>query len=220
MVGKVISFSFREGGAYFKMLAWTESTTPGEIRFLLRFLDQTGAIQLTEVAGEGTVSITMEGYTRLAELHKNETVSEQAFIAMWFSDETVLVREAIRQGIVEAGYVPRVIDEKQHNNKIDDEIIAEIRRSKFIVADFTHGESGMRGGVYYEAGFARGLGMEVISTCRADLLADNKIHFDTRQYNHIGWDSGLLDEFKKSLADRISATVGDGPRKILDADNQ
>lgn len=47
-----------------------------------------------------------------------------------------------------------MIGSKEHSNKIDDEIIGEIRRSAFIVADFT----GHRGGVYFEAGFAMGLG--------------------------------------------------------------
>ncbi|MAU60930.1 MAG: hypothetical protein CMI62_09415 [Parvibaculum sp.] len=213
MIGQPLKFSYREGDAYPEMLAWTESTRAEEIRFLLKFLDQTGAIQLTEVIGGGSVYIAMDGYARLADIKKKEIASEQAFIAMWFSEETLAVRNAIKNGILNAGYTPRVIDELHHNNKIDDEIIAEIRRSRFLVADFTHGEAGMRGGVYYEAGFARGLGMEVISTCRADLLAENKIHFDTRQYNHIGWHPEKLDEFTKALSDRISATIGDGPRK-------
>lgn len=37
---------------------------------------------------------------------------------------------------------------KEHANKIDDEIIAEIRRSAFLVADFT----GQRQNVYFETG--------------------------------------------------------------------
>ena len=37
-----------------------------------------------------------------------------------------------------------------------DRIIAQIRASKFVVADFTRN----RGGVYYEAGFALGLGSQ------------------------------------------------------------
>ena len=55
-------------------------------------------------------------------------------------------------------------------NSIDDEIIAEIRRSWFVVADFTCGtvpHEGKevaipRGGVYYEAGFAQGLNVPLI----------------------------------------------------------
>ena len=68
-----------------------------------------------------------------------------------------------------------------------DEIIAEIRRSRFLVADFTHGEDGARGGVYYEAGFANGLGIKVIHTCREDAV--RTLHFDTSHINHIVWRS-------------------------------
>src|SRR5690606_26056659 len=102
-----------------------------------------------------------------------------------------------------------------HNNKIDDEIIAEIRMSRFLVADFTSGEAQSktgpvhlpRGGVYYEAGFARGLGMEVISCIREDQVA--QVHFDTRQISHVLWaDAGQLRE---RLYNRIIATVGPGP---------
>ena len=35
--------------------------------------------------------------------------------------------------------------------------------------------------VYYEAGFAQGLNIEVIFTCRKDIL--EHMDFDTRQYN-------------------------------------
>jgi hypothetical protein len=55
MIGQPLKFSYREGDAYPEMLAWTESTRAEEIRFLLKFLDQTGAIQLTEVIGGGSV---------------------------------------------------------------------------------------------------------------------------------------------------------------------
>ena len=101
------------------------------------------------------------------------------------------------------------IDQKEHTNKIDDEIIAEIRRARFVVADFTHGGGGARGGVYYEAGFAHGLGIDVIFTCREDKF--DALHFDTRQYNHISWSSP--EELKNALKNRIFALYGDGPLK-------
>jgi len=65
-----------------------------------------------------------------------------------------LVREAIEEGIQQAGYKPLFIDNKEHNNVIVDEIIAEICRSRFVVAEFTQGKAGACGGVYFEAGFA------------------------------------------------------------------
>ena len=83
------------------------------------------------------------------------------------------------------------------------------KRSRFVVADFTQGEDGARGSVYYEAGFAHGLGIEVIFACREDALQN--VHFDTRQYNHIVWETP--EELRERLAARISAVIGDGPHK-------
>lgn len=80
-----------------------------------------------------------------------------------------------------------------------DQIIAEIRRSKFLIADFT----GHRGGVYFEAGFALGLGLPVIWTCRKDNLEN--LHFDIRQYNFIDWETG--EELQERLTNRIQATI-------------
>ena len=82
-----------------------------------------------------------------------------------------------------------------------------------MVADFTHGDDGHRGSVYYEAGYAEGLGLQVIRTCRSDLVDNNELAFDTRQRNHIGWDKDNTnyDEFIQELTDRIIARVGPGP---------
>jgi hypothetical protein len=51
--------------------------------------------------------------------------------------------------------------------------------------------------------------MPVIFTCRKDAI--DKVHFDTRQYNHIVWETP--EELRDRLAKRISATIGDGPGK-------
>ena len=118
-------------------------------------------------------------------------------------------REGMEPAIRDTGYEPLRIDLKEHTNKIDDEIIAQIRRSRFVVADFTHGEKGARGSVYYEAGFAHGLNIPVIFTCRKNMLGG--IHFDTRQYPHIVWEKP--EELREQLAKRISAVIGDGPNK-------
>jgi nucleoside 2-deoxyribosyltransferase len=112
---------------------------------------------------------------------------------------------AIEKAIQISGYEALRIDRKEHNNKIDDEIVAGIRRSKFLVADFT----GHRGGVYFEAGFASGLGIPVIWLCREDALKD--LHFDTRQYNHISWTEDKLTELTNALQKRIEAILGRGP---------
>lgn len=131
------------------------------------------------------------------------------FCAMWFSDEVArLWVDVIEPGLRSAGYEPLRIDAKQHNGKIDDEIVASIRASRFVVADFT----GQRGGAYYEAGFAHGLGLPVIFMCRETDVKD--LHFDIRQYNCILWKPDELEDAKARLKNRILATLGQGPLKV------
>ncbi len=191
------------------VLAVSDSTNGHEVKFLVEYLLHRNWVQQYSTS---SYILTVDGYARLAEIENVATDSSQAFVAMWFDDSMNDVYEnGIEPGIKDAGYETRRIDRVEHINKIDDEIIAEIRRSRFVVADFTHGDTGARGGVYYEAGFAHGLNIPVIFTCREDILED--IHFDTRQYNHIPWEEGKLEVFSKALSDRISAAIGDGPNK-------
>jgi hypothetical protein len=83
-------------------------------------------------------------------------MSPTAFVAMWFSDYMMeFFSKHISKAIEEEGYVPFIISLKEHNEDICDNIIAEIRKSKFLIADFT----GQRGDVYFEARFAYGLGL-------------------------------------------------------------
>ncbi len=146
------------------------------------------------------IRLTINGWRRVEELAERRIKSRQAFVAMWF-DESVQAawKEGIEPALIEAGYSAIRVDQIQHNDKIDDRIVAEIRRSGLLVADFT----GHRGGVYFEAGLALGLGMPVIWTCREDQISD--AHFDTRQYNHITWSNPK--ELHERLLARIRATV-------------
>lgn len=177
-----------------------------EIDVFFDYLEEGKWIQYGRGGSEGR--LTVAGHVRLAELEASHTPSSRAFIAMWFDDS---MSEAWDRGIAPAvrdtGYDPVRIDRKEHVNKIDDEIVAELRRARFVVADFTHGDTGARGGVYYEAGFAQGLGIPVIFCCRKDRLEE--VHFDTRQYNHIVWEAP--EDLRDRLAKRISAVLGDGP---------
>jgi nucleoside 2-deoxyribosyltransferase len=122
---------------------------------------------------------------------------------MWFAPE---LHEAFELGLAKAvsdcGYFPFRIDKKEHANKIDDEIIAEIRKSRFLIVDFT----GHRGGAYFEAGFAMGIGLPIIWTCRKDHMAE--LHFDIHQYNCIDWST--IAELRQRLAHRIEAWIGRG----------
>ena len=166
-------------------MAWSESIRPEEVTYLVDYLESRAWIGRPD-SNLGFYRITVDGYARLAEVEEAATDSSKAFVAMWFDESMDEVWEnAIKPGIEDAGYEAIRIDHKEHLNKIDDEIIAELRRARFIVADFTHGDDG-------------------------DSIG--KVHFDTRQYPHILWDMDELDAFRRALTTRISATIGDGPR--------
>jgi len=158
--------------------------------------------KMDQTFGTWSLLVRAAGIAHIEELDKKDAreSSSQAFIAMWFSDD---VSDAFDRGILPAvvncGYRPMRIDSKETNNKICDEIIAEINRSQFLIADFT----GNRGGVYFKAGYAKGLGIPVIWTCRADCVDD--LHFDTRQYSHIVWNTP--EELYEKLIRRIAATI-------------
>jgi nucleoside 2-deoxyribosyltransferase len=72
-----------------------------------------------------------------------------------------------------------------------------------LVADYTN----VNNGVYFEAGFAVGLGIPVIGTCRSNHF--DKIHFDIKHINTIKWVSPA--QLASDLAKRIAAVIGDGP---------
>jgi hypothetical protein len=106
---------------------------------------------------------------------------------MWFDDSmSDAWLSGFEPGIKAAGFRPVRLDDKDYGGGITDEIMAEIRRSRFVVADYI----GQRHNVYFEAGFALGLGLPVIPTCRAD--ENDKPEVDIRHLNTLPW---------KSLAD-------------------
>jgi CheY-like chemotaxis protein len=139
--------------------------------------------------------------------------SGQAFVAMSYAGYLKAAFDTgIEPAVRSAGYSSMIIRKKEHANKIDDEIIAEIRKSTFLIADLTcH-----RGGVYYEAGVAMGLGVPVIWTCHIDDFGST--HFDVRQFNCICWTTP--DQLARQLEKRILQVNGRGPFQAESARTQ
>ncbi len=124
---------------------------------------------------------------------------QQVFVAMWFDVSMNNARKAIRKAVERYGLQAVFIDEKEHTKLIVPEIFSEIRKSCFVIADLTKN----RGGVYYEAGYAEGLGKQVILTCKNK--DRKKIHFDVAQKNTIFWDDE--GELEKRLSSLISEII-------------
>ena len=147
-----------------------------ELRYYIRYLENRRFIEWSQTMTEPSLATMLpEGWGAIEAYKSPNSESEKVFVAMWFHDQMTSVFE---EGIGprdedDCGYRAMRIDMKDFVGDITDKIIAEIRGSRFVVADFT----GQRQGVYYESGYARGIGLPVIWTCRKDDM--EKLHFDT-----------------------------------------
>ena len=193
----------------FPYFAASWSRNAGEFLFLLNSHLRAAQHFLEQGEDEKFLRITSAGWSYLQSIEMPGNESTNAFVAMWFDAATDrLWTQAIRPSVYDAGYKPVRVDAIEHSNKIDDEIIAQIRACKFVVADFTN----QRQGVYFEAGFAIGLGKRVIWCVKDADLKD--VHFDNRQYNFIRWKEDNFPGFKRALTNRIEALFGKGSVKL------
>jgi hypothetical protein len=172
-----------------------------------RLLSALVALHWLNMSVDGSVKVlTLEGWKRLGDLPPQSAASStKVFVAMWFDPEMKPAFDlGFRLALEALGYQPIRVDWQEYLGRVDDFIVASIRESTLLVADFT----GHRGGVYFEAGFAMGLGIPVIFTCREDEIEG--AHFDTRQYNHLVWKDPA--DLANKLRTRIEATVIGRPR--------
>lgn len=167
-----------------------------QMNYLLRYLINEGYIK-----SEADLQLMPKALERIYELQKNQIGNKNAFVAMKFGDETAELREKLKEGIREAGYEPIIMDEIEHNHQIVPEMLYQIKNSKFLIAELSHHNNG----AYYEAGYALGLGKEVIHICKRSELSDG-LHFDVAQVNTIVYDD--IEELPAKIVKRIKATIG------------
>jgi hypothetical protein len=184
-----------------ELQAVTYSRTDEEAMQLIAILLDDGYLKWGPTPGKDG-NLTPKGLLAAEALSASGSGS-QGFVAMWFDDTmNDAWLSGFEPGIRVAGFRPRRIDKKEYIGSVSDEVMAEIRQSRFVVADYT----GQRNGVYFEAGFAEGLGLKVIPTCRADEIA--KLHFDIKHLNTLAWTTPA--ELADVLNRRIRAVIGIG----------
>lgn len=152
---------------------------------------QSDTINCTEVnALEGFpiyIELNPNGWQRIEALEITDKNNKNVFIAMSFGEEAKATREALKSGITNAGYQPILIDEVTHNHQIVPEMFKKIRDSKFLVIDISVPNMG----AYYEAGYAYGLGKEVIFCCNEKSFDSQdknmRPHFDVSQKQMLRW---------------------------------
>lgn len=199
-----------------------------ELKMLLEYLEQEEYIKLTferrEIKGAKNFNeIINARFTPKGLKYYKGYIgdSKKGFVAMRFGkspswidkddktheegerDLDKFYEDLIAPAIKRAGFDPVRIDRTLHNKKIDDEILVQIRKSKFVVCDLTYGNLG----AYYEGGFAQGLGKEVFFICEKEFFDSHPPHFDLNHHVTALYERGKEEEFIRELAARIENNV-------------
>ena len=145
---------------------------------------------------------TFKGIEYIESLKEKNTNSKKVFLAYKFEDN---IRDSFNELSDDIHskleYEPIVVNQSitSHDEKIGDKIIGELKSCRFLIADLSHHSNN----VYYEIGYAMGMGIPVILTCKKEFM--DKLAFDISQYPVFEWSNE--NELKEKVIDRIKAIL-------------
>jgi hypothetical protein len=181
------------------------------VAFILDHLYKNKYLETDQIVPGNSVSptglratLSFKGWQRYEDLKKGISATNLAFMAMEFGDVALdmMFENYFKEAVAQTGFdLQRVID-KPRAGLIDDRIKVDIRTSRFLIADLTHGNKG----AYWEAGYAEGLGKPVIYTCEKTVWMKEKTHFDTNHYHTVVWEKKNPNEATENLKATIRAT--------------
>jgi hypothetical protein len=130
----------------------------------------------------------------------NPTDPKLVFVIIAFRDDMEPVFEGIKAAGESVGLSVKRVMDVIGDYRITDQIIQMINSARFIVADLTL----ERPNVYFELGYARGLGKNVITIAREG----TNIHFDIKDWTYISYnDSRVLEQkLRKRFEFELSKT--------------
>lgn len=182
-----------------------------EMQFYLSTLKERGMIDLYNQVGDHSYQrckINYNGLMYAIELASAGRESKNCFVAMSFDvEDRVIYEKGIMPILDEMGYNAIKIDNEhfESDRTINDAMIAAIKKSKFVIADFTK----QKRNVYYESGYAAGREMKVIYTCKEEYFngtnSEKKSAFDTNHYPHIIWNN--IEDLKRQLKNKIEVYI-------------
>ena len=122
-------------------------------------------------------------------LRPSERLRDSIFVACAFGKREIdrLYEKQLEPACESLGYKPVRVDMSEPPQTITESIIKGITECQCILADLTHA----RPSVYFEVGFAQGLGIPSVLTCRKDHYRGRsdgaRVHFDLEQYKISFW---------------------------------
>lgn len=201
--------------------------TLNQIEFILETLVELNYITCQYVNenklnyGNRFIRLTAKGLARVYELQRTQVNNKIIFIAMSFNPAIEQIYNAIVSAIGQAECEVVSMKHRIHNKQIVPEMLRLIKASKMLVMDISEPNFG----AYYEAGYAQGLGKEVIITCKSSVMKKDKFpcedkkgaecellkkyskpHFDIAQKQILVWEDEV--DLTEQLAEWIKFLVG------------
>ena len=139
--------------------------------------------------------------TDVVSLCEKIVVSKTVFAIMPFTEPFRDVYASYGAVCAEFGFTAERTDELETGERIIPRILAGIRRSAFVIADVTEHSAN----VFYEIGFAEGIGRPVVVTARRD----TPLPFDIADIPVIFWSgqNELQDRLRRRVKE-IASTLG------------
>ena len=164
---------------YTKDFPLAYSKNDDEFIALIELLEKSGLVDKRGETNMGCqLKLTAQGFGIAKVIRGRNQDSDQAFIAVWFDDSMDESIEAIKSAISDCGYRPLCIKNEHFSEKIMDKALGEIKKSKFLVVDLT----GNRSSVFFEAGFALGLGLDILYVYKKDSEKNSLLDFYVKHY--------------------------------------
>ena len=158
-----------------------------------------GRIRRLEFEQLNSIKNWADHATDVIALAEKVAASRSVLVVMSYADRPDLkdAYGTFRRICGELGYACERITEKNAATRILPEILERIRQSAFVIVDLTD----LRPNVFYELGYADGLGGKVIVTAKTG----TELPFDVKDIPAIFWES--QEDFGEDLRERIQAVV-------------
>ena len=188
------------------IIGFTGCVDRGAVFHLLSELEARNLVEFKGLMGgqsAGMVTLLLDGWDYYDKLSKSSEASNNVFMAMKFGDLELntFFENSLKPAVLQTGCSLFKLDDRPEAGLIDIRMRQEIKNSKFIIADLTHHNAG----AYWEAGFAEGIGKQVIYTCEKSVFEspETKPHFDVNHHLTIIWDKdnpeNAVEEMKAAI---------------------
>jgi hypothetical protein len=171
------------------ILSQTEQAKPG-LQASADFAEEIARKIFDRVRAELLVSAQVKGSDRSDQVEEESTL---IFVICPYSPDMDPIFEGIREAAKAVGLEAKRVKDVLGDYQITTQLMSMIAKARLIVADLSHEKPN----VYFELGYARGLGKTVV-TCAREGTA---IHFDVKDWTYIPYnDSRVLE---KALTERL-----------------